>query len=123
MDKNSFIRQNLKDFTCKEYYSLSKKTFKHKISVTGLLLLFLFINISFIHAQTVKFSLHKQNATLEEIFNEIEEKTGYKFVYNTSDIDRNEKISIQETNLDLNEILRSLLRNKRNISFVTESTP
>lgn len=94
MDKNSFIRQNLEDFTCKGHYSSSKKTFKHKISVIGLLLLFLFINISFTHAQTVKFSLHKQNATFEEIFNEIEEKTGYKFVYNTSDIDRNERISI-----------------------------
>lgn len=117
MDKISFIRQNQKDFTCKGHYTSSKQTFKHKISVTGLLLLFLFINISFIHAQTVKLSLNKQNATFEEIFNEIEEKTGYKFVYNTSDIDKNERISIQETNLDLTEILRSLLRSKRNISF------
>ena len=117
MDKISFIRQNQKDFTCKGHYTSSKQTFKHKISVTGLLLLFLLINISFIHAQTVKLSLNKQNATFEEIFNEIEEKTGYKFVYNTSDIDKNERISIQETNLDLTEILRSLLRSKRNISF------
>ena len=120
MDKISFIRQNQKDFTCKGHYTSSKQTFKHKISVTGLLLLFLLINISFIHAQTVKLSLNKQNATFEEIFNEIEEKTGYKFVYNTSDIDKNERISIQETNLDLTEMLRSRLRSKRNISFAAE---
>ena len=116
MDKILFIRQNHKDFTWKEYYTSSKKVFKHKICVTTFLLLLL-MNLSFVHAQTIKLSLNRQNASFEEIFNEIEEKTGYKFVYKTSDIDRNERTSIQETNLDLNEILRNLFRSKRNISF------
>ena len=88
MDKILFIRQNPKDFTCEEHYSSLKRIFKHGINLLGLLLLFLFVNITFVHAQAVKLSLNKQNATYEEIFNEIEEKTGYKFVYNTSEIDR-----------------------------------
>ena len=54
---------------------------------------------------------------MKRFFNEIEEKTGYKFVYNTSEIDRNERTSIQGTSMDLNELLRNLLRSKRNISF------
>ena len=117
MDKILFIRQNPKDFTCEEHYSSLKRIFKHGINLLGLLLLFLFVNITFVHAQAVKLSLNKQNATYEEIFNEIEEKTGYKFVYNTSEIDRNERTSIQGTSMDLNELLRNLFRSKRNISF------
>ena len=117
MDKILFIRQNPKDFTCEEHYSSLKRIFKHGINLLGLLLLFLFVNITFVHAQAVKLSLNKQNATYEEIFNEIEEKTGYKFVYNTSEIDRNERTTIQGTNMDLNELLRNLFRSKRNISF------
>ena len=117
MDKILFIGQNPKDFTCEEHYSSLKRIFKHGINLLGLLLLFLFVNITFVHAQAIKLSLNKQNATYEEIFNEIEEKTGYKFVYNTSEIDRNEKTSIQGTNMDLNELLRNLFRSKRNISF------
>ena len=81
--------------------------------------MFLFVNITFVHAQAIKLSLNKQNATYEEIFNEIEEKTGYKFVYkHNPEIDRkHEKTSIQGTNMDLNELLRNLFRSKRNISF------
>ena len=74
MDKILFIRQNPKDFTCEEHYSSLKRIFKHGINLLGLLLLFLFVNITFVHAQAVKLSLNKQNATYEEIFNEIEEK-------------------------------------------------
>jgi len=77
MDKILFIRQNPKDFTCEEHYSSLKRIFKHGINLLGLLLLFLFVNITFVHAQAVKLSLNKQNATYEEIFNEIEEKNLY----------------------------------------------
>ena len=68
MDKILFIRQNPKDFTCEEHYSSLKRIFKHGINLLGLLLLFLFVNITFVHAQAVKLSLNKQNATYEEIF-------------------------------------------------------
>ena len=63
MDKILFIRQNPKDFTCEEHYSSLKRIFKHGINLLGLLLLFLFVNITFVHAQAVKLSLNKQNAT------------------------------------------------------------
>lgn len=74
MDKILFIGQNPKDFTCEEHYSSLKRIFKHGINLLGLLLLFLFVNITFVHAQAIKLSLNKQNATYEEIFNEIEER-------------------------------------------------
>lgn len=117
MDKILFIRQNHKDFVEKKLYTPLNFILKRFIDISKLFLLFLFINISSIQAQTVKLSLNKEDVTLEEIFQEIEEKTGYKFVYNTSEIDRYERVSIQETNQELNELLRNLFRDKRNISF------
>lgn len=117
MDKILFIRQNHKDFAEKKLYTPLKATLKHLVYLLGLSLLILFINIASIQAQAIKLSLNKQNATLEEIFKDIESKTEYKFVYNTSEIDRYERASIQSSNQDLNEILKTLFRDKRNISF------
>ena len=106
MDKNSFTGQNHKDF------SLNRL-----ICISAIFLVLQLISISALYAQSPKFSLNKENATFEEIFKEIEAKTGSKFVYNTSDIDISERVSIQETDRELNDILRSVLRNKRDISF------
>lgn len=117
MDKILFIRQNTKYFVWNKCYNLFGNISGHIIRALGLLLLFQLFSISSVHAQTVKLSLNRQNTTLEEIFRDIEEKTGYKFVYNTSEIDRYEKVSVQETNGDLNDILRNLFHDKRNISF------
>lgn len=117
MYKILFIRQNLKDFAGKASYLPFPTMLRRMFYVSGLFLLLQFTGLSSVYAQSVKLSLHKENATFEEIFQEIEAKTGYKFVYNTSDIDRNERVSIQQSNQDINEILRNLLRNKRDLSF------
>lgn len=106
MDKYSFTRQNHKDFTLNRLLYMS-----------AIFLLLQFTSISVLYAQNAKLSLNKENATFEEIFKEIEAKTGYKFVYNTSEIDKNERVSIRETDQNLNDVLRNLFRNKRNISF------
>lgn len=44
-------------------------------------------------------------------------KDGYKFVYNTSEIDRNEKTSIQGTNMDLNEVAAKLIPQQKKYFF------
>ncbi|WP_456088233.1 SusC/RagA family TonB-linked outer membrane protein [Parabacteroides sp.] len=106
MHKNSLTGQNHKDFTLNRF-----------VCISALYLFLLFTGTSTLNAQNAKLSLHKENATFEEVFKEIEAKTGYKFVYSTSDIDKNERVSIQETDQSLNEVLRNLFRSKRNISF------
>lgn len=106
MDKYSFTGQNHKDFALNRL-----------IYMSAIFLLLQFTGISALYAQNAKLSLNKENATFEEIFKEIEAKTGYKFVYNTSEIDKNERVSIRETDQNLNDVLRNLFRNKRNISF------
>ena len=118
MDKKLFVRQNPKDFAKGGFYLSFQKSFKRLIGITGFFLLFLFMNVPMGYAQQpIKISLNLQNATFEEVFNAIEKQTGYKFVYNTSDIDRTERVSIQESDQELSQILQSLLRNKGDISF------
>ena len=67
MDKNSFTEQNRKDF------SLNRL-----ICISAIFLALQFITIFTLYAQSQKFSLNKENATFEEIFKEIEAKTGQK---------------------------------------------
>ena len=105
MHKNSLTGQNHKDFTLNWF-----------VCISALYLFLLFTGTSTLNAQNAKLSLHKENATFEEVFKEIEAKTGYKFVYSTS-ISTKRKVSIQETDQSLNEVLRNLFRSKRNISF------
>lgn len=117
MDNILLIRQNYKNFVWKKSYAPFQMILKRLVCLPGLFLLFQFINIPFLLAQDAKLSVNKQNATLEEIFKTIEEKTGYQFVYNTSEINRTERVSIQETDADLTQILQKLFLPQRNISF------
>lgn len=117
MDNILFIRQNHKNFVWKKSYTSFQMILKRLVCIAGVFLLFQFISIPLLLAQDVKLSLNKQDATLEEVFKTIEEKTGYQFVYNTTEINRAERISIQETDLDLTQILQKIFLPQRNISF------
>jgi TonB-linked SusC/RagA family outer membrane protein len=53
-------------------------------------------------------SLNMTNSTYEQIFKELERKTGYKIVYNTQEIDRNGLYSISVTDKSITDILDEL---------------
>lgn len=90
---------------------------RYFVRLPGLLLLIILLGTPLMDAQTVKLSITRQNGTLEEVFKEIENKTGYKFVYNTSEINRDERVSVNETDQDLTVILKKLFTNESRISF------
>lgn len=66
--------------------------------------LFLF-SANTLPAQSSSFSLHIQNGTYEQIFKEIEQKTGYKFVYNTQEINPNSIHSVSVNNKNITAAL------------------
>lgn len=83
------------------------------------LCLFFLLNLcggSIIASQNVKLSLNMSNTTFSDVFREIEKKTGYKFVYNTTEINQHDVVSVNETNKNLSDILAGLFKNKQ-ISF------
>ena len=68
-----------------------------------------FFSTNFMMAQSV--SLDLKNVSYERIFNTIEQKTGYKFVYNTQEINKNSLRSISVKDKSIEIVLNELFKN------------
>lgn len=80
---------------------------------TFLLLLCIFsAHATGVHSQNAKVTIQKNNATLEEILNEIEKQTDYLFVY-TDNVDVKEKASVNVMSAKVRNVLRQLLADKQ----------
>jgi len=101
-----FIRKNAHRRTL--MFSIQKANSPLRSCVIIICLFFCFTNLLF--AQTNSLSLQVDDYPYIRLFKEIEEKTGYKFVYNTQDIDPSKRISLSETNRDLTYILHEIFR-------------
>lgn len=69
------------------------------------------INLSLsakVYSQTEKFSVHKQNATVKEIFDEIMQQSNYHFFYN-NEFDVSRKVSINVRDAELEVIVKKVL--------------
>jgi TonB-dependent receptor len=65
----------------------------------------------------VKISLQVFNVRLAEVLNTIEDKTAFKFVYSTSQINQNRLVSIAKENTPVVDILRELFKGQGRFSF------
>lgn len=68
---------------------------------------FLF-SVNLLMAQSI--SLNFSNATYEQVFNAIEQKTGYKFVYNTQELNKHSQCSISVKDKNIEAILNELFK-------------
>ena len=75
-----------------------------------LLLLLVVMNfiVSNVFSQTTSLSIHLKNATVEQVINEIEKKTGYSFLFNQELIDVNRKLDIAVEKASLKDILTKI---------------
>lgn len=69
------------------------------------------------HSQSANFSINLQNITIEQLFNKIESESNYSFFYKDSDINLKEKVSVNASNTNINEVLEQAFKGK-NISYV-----
>jgi len=63
------------------------------------------------HAQNAKIDLHLSGVTLEEAIKAVEENTNYVFFLNHSDIDLNQKVSVNVNDAEIREVLKQVLTN------------
>ena len=77
--------------------------------------LLLFSN-NFLFAQTAKITLKMTNASLEDVFTELEKTSGYGIFYKTNDIDNSVKNTFDYEDVTISEILTPLLK-KQNLTF------
>ncbi|MDR0698061.1 MAG: TonB-dependent receptor [Tannerella sp.] len=109
MNNKLFTRHFVKKNAKGEVLSFSR-TKKNSLShVLFISVYFLFLLAPFLSAQTTSLSLQIKGS-YEQVFNEIERKTGYKFVYNTQEVDLQRQVSISETEKDLSLILDEIFR-------------
>lgn len=78
-----------------------------RIFFTTICLFFLFPDL--VQSQS-SFSFDFKNKSLEQVFKEIEEKTGYKFVYNTQEISPEERVSVTLSNKEIPALLDELFK-------------
>lgn len=77
--------------------------------------LFVFLLIGTFHlcasaySQTTRVSLNVKNATLEEVFHELEKATNYIFLYKSEVVQGKKAVNIEATNKPLNQILQEVL--------------
>lgn len=61
-----------------------------------------------LHSQNVKVTIHKKNAAIQEVLNEIEEQTDYLFLYNKKKVDANRQVSVRATKRPVDEVLNDI---------------
>ena len=92
--------------------SLFKISLKMKLT-TLLLVISLFEIHASSYSQNTKVSLNLKDATIEQVFREIESKTEFKFLYKNKEIELNRKVSINVKNKNINEILGQLFKDTK----------
>jgi TonB-linked SusC/RagA family outer membrane protein len=92
------------------------KKHNHYIHIMKLMTFFLFVLIFQLYAgatysQNEKLSLNMNNVTVEEVINQIEKNTQFKFVFTDKAVDTSREVSIHVSNGDITEALNQLMRN------------
>ncbi|HEY4785857.1 MAG TPA: carboxypeptidase-like regulatory domain-containing protein, partial [Bacteroidales bacterium] len=83
-----------------------------KITLTLLLICTFSVSASVMsHAQ--KLTLNMEDATIRQVFDEIEKQTGFKFFYIDEQVDVNRKVTLALNNKDVEEVLNVLFDKKQ----------
>jgi len=83
-----------------------------KKTLLFLLLGFLLMMAGQVRAQNARISLNLVNATLNEVLNQIEQKSDYKFVINQKNVDLTRKVDAVYTDTSIRDILNNLFNPK-----------
>lgn len=78
---------------------------KMKLSLMLICLLAIAAHANPAYAQRTKISLDIENATLQEVIDEIESKTEFRFIFSTKAVDNQRKVSIAVKNKRIDRIL------------------
>lgn len=83
---------------------------------TRIIILFLFCGITNVfslpsYSQGANLTIHINNAPIEEVLNQIEKQSEFRFLYNKKIVDVNRKVSISSQNKPVSEILNQIFSN------------
>ena len=81
------------------------------VSVIGIVVALMLCSTD-LGAQTKKVTIVSSSATVGQVLKDIESQTGYLFVYNTSNIDVSENVSLNLKDVAVSEVLEKILANQ-----------
>src|SRR5690606_9106020 len=90
---------------------LLKFDLKMKLSLLFLITVTFVMQANSSYSQKTKISMNLGNVTLEEVIDEIEASTEFKFIFNTKTVDLERKVSINVKNAPIKRILEILFTN------------
>lgn len=106
--------KNLKQLKCRTFGTFK---FDLKMKLTTLLLFVSLLQIQAnTYSQKTKISLHLNNVSVEEVLNEIESLTEFKFFVDTKQIDLNRIISVDAKSQKISVILKKMFK-RTNVAF------
>ena len=85
-----------------------------KIKLTSLI--FCFVFASNVFAQTGNISLNMQSLALQDVFKNIQDKSGYRFFYNDDLVDLQMPVSLIVRNVEIQEVIDEL-KSQTNLTF------
>ncbi|MCD8043540.1 MAG: TonB-dependent receptor [Tannerellaceae bacterium] len=100
-------RRKKEKIACRESFTLLSNHVKYIGKVIVVLFCVFYANSMF--AQTTTISFKFSDRPLETVFKEIEQATGFKFVYSDKDIPVKERVSLDVTNENLEKVLQRML--------------
>ncbi len=107
-----------KNNSAKKIYLLVPKQLWLQMKITTILLILTIfcLQANDSYSQNVKVSLDIQNATITEIFREIENRTDYRFFYNKTLLNTEKRVSVNSNEKEVSAILDQLLAGE-NVSY------
>ena len=85
---------------------------KRTINIMKLTVLMLAVCLSQVvaatYAQTARLNVSAKNETLESVLKQIEKQSEFLFFYNLEEVNKNEKISINKKNADIQDVLDAI---------------
>ena len=103
MKLNGISLPFLKDWGLKKYFLIMKLTCFLILAIT-------LQTTASVWSQNSKLSVSMKDATLQELFNQIEKTSNYRFFYNNDDVDVLQKVSVNMKDNTLGKILSSVFR-------------
>ncbi len=90
--------------------SLSKLSFKMKISTLVMFATFFSLQASTTYSQRTKITLNLQNVTVKTVLDQIEGGTDYRFAYKINDVDLNRKINVNVRNQLVSQVVDDIFK-------------
>lgn len=62
-------------------------------------------------------SLKANDITIKEAIEQLKESSGYSFVFSSSDLNTNKRISVSATNSDINSVVKQILQGQPSLTY------